>query len=109
MEIRPQRGGRIASLRLAGEELLDRGIGVDDPHALGFVEAGAWGWDEMVPNVAATDSLPDHGEAWRLPWEVMRAAGIEVALRCRGLVVPWELVRSVYLREALIAIYTYRN
>lgn len=109
MEIRPERGGRIVSLRLDGEELLDQGIGIDDPNASGFVEAGAWGWDEMVPNVAATDSLPDHGEAWRLRWEVVRAAGIEVALRCRGLVVPWELVRSVYLRDALIAIYTYRN
>jgi galactose mutarotase-like enzyme len=107
--MRPDRGGRITSLKLGGEELLDQGIGVDDPSAGGFVESGAFGWDEMVPNVEATESLPDHGEAWRLPWEVLRAAGIEVAMRCRGRVVPWELVRSVRLGDALIAVYSYRN
>src|SRR3989442_13041710 len=75
MEVRPERGGRITSLRLAGEELLDQGIGVDDHSAEGFVAGGAWGWDEMVPNVEAASypgpgpfegvELPDHGEAWR--------------------------------------------
>jgi len=107
--VRPERGGRITSLRLDGEELLDQGIGVDQPTANGFVEGGAWGWDEMVPNVEPTETLPDHGEAWRLPWRVTRAAGIELAMQCRGRLLPWELVRSIYLREALIAIYTYRN
>ena len=70
MDIRPERGGRITSLRLRGEELLDQGIGVDQPTAEGFVEAGAWGWDELVPTVEATGTLPDHGEAWRVPWAV---------------------------------------
>ena len=108
--MRPERGGRITSLRLRGEELLDQGIGVDDPSAPGFVEGGAWGWDEMVPTVDATDSLPDHGEAWRIPWQVTRAAGTELAMRCRGRVVPWELTRAIYLRDgAVVAVYTYRN
>src|SRR5260370_35096100 len=71
MAIQPERGGRIISLRLDGEELLDQGIGIDQPTANGFVEAGARGWDEMVPNVGPTDTLPAHGEAWRLPWEVI--------------------------------------
>lgn len=106
---RPERGGRITSLKLDGQELLEQGIGVDVPGADGFVESGAFGWDEMVPNVEATSTLPDHGEAWRLPWSVMRAGGIELAMRCRGRVVPWELVRSLYLREAVVAIYTYTN
>ena len=75
VEIRPERGGRVTSLRLVGQELLDQGIGVDDPSAAGFVAAGAWGCDEMVPIVEPTDALSDHGEAWRLPWRVMRAAG----------------------------------
>ena len=67
MDIKPERGGRITSLRLRGEELLDQGIGVDQPTAEVFVDAGAWGWDEMVPTVEATGTLPDHGEAWRVP------------------------------------------
>jgi hypothetical protein len=110
MEIRPERGGRITSLRLDGEELLDQGIGVDQPTAKGFVEGGAFGWDEMVPNLEATDTLPDHGEAWRLPWDVLRKAPIELSMRCRGRLVPWELVRSTYLRDDSVDfVYTYRN
>jgi hypothetical protein len=105
MEIRPERGGRITSLRLDGEELLDQGIGVDQPTANGFVEGGAFGWDEMVPNLEPTDSLPDHGEAWRLPWEVLGNGG----MRCRGRLVPWELERAVALGEAVNVTYAYRN
>ena len=77
LEVRPERGGRITSLRLDGEELLDQGIGVDEPGTAGFVESGAWGWDEMVPTVDATETLPDHGEAWRLPWTVDEAGAGE--------------------------------
>ena len=106
---RPERGGRITSLRLGGEELLDQGIGVDQPTADGFVEAGAWGWDEMVPNVAPTDSLPDHGEAWRLPWTVTEHEERLVAMRCSGRLVPWELTRTIELRNDVLVSYVYRN
>src|ERR1700730_573966 len=97
LEVRPGRGGRITSLRLDGEELLDQGIGIDEPGALGFVEGGAWGWDEMVPTVDATDTLPDHGEAWRIPWHVDGESASSVDMRCVGRVVPWELVRRIGL------------
>ena len=103
--VRPERGGRITSLRLDGEELLDQGIGVDQPTAKGFVEGGAFGWDEMVPNLEPTDALPDHGEAWRLPWEVVGPG----AMRCRGRLVPWELERRISLGEAVDVQYVYRN
>jgi galactose mutarotase-like enzyme len=110
MEIRPDRGGRIASLRLDGEELLDRGIGIDEPQASGFVEAGAWGWDEMVPNVAATNSLPDHGEAWRLPWFVVESSVEAAAMTCSGRALPWTLERSIELRRSVVSIsYRYTN
>jgi galactose mutarotase-like enzyme len=105
MEIRPERGGRITSLRLDGEELLDQGIGVDQPTAKGFVEGGAFGWDEMVPNLEPTETLPDHGEAWRLAWDVLE----DGAMRCRGRLVPWELERRIELRADVFARYTYRN
>ena len=103
--VRPERGGRITSLRLDGEELLDQGIGVDQPTAKSFVEGGAWGWDEIVPNLEPTDELPDHGEAWRLPWEVLD----EGLMRCRGRLVPWELQRRIELDEAVKVAYQYRN
>ncbi len=116
MEIQPEHGGRIISLRLAGEELLDQGIGVDDPSAVGFVAAGARGWDEMVPCVDASlypgpgpfegVELPDHGEAWRLPWTVVDDATLE----CTGRVLPWRLQRRVELGELAVRLaYTYRN
>ncbi|MHB8588876.1 MAG: hypothetical protein ACYDA0_08505 [Candidatus Dormibacteraceae bacterium] len=108
--VRPERGGRITSLRLDGEELLEQGIGIDDPHAVGFVEGGAWGWDEMVPTLDATESLPDHGEAWRLPWEVIAASGGSSVMRCTGRVVPWELSRRIELDGDRVRVsYAYTN
>ncbi len=114
--IQPERGGRIISLRLAGEELLDQGIGVDDPTQAGFVAAGPRGWDEMVPCVDASRypgpgsfegvELPDHGEAWRLPWTVIDDATLE----CAGRVLPWRLRRRVELGEHAVRLgYSYRN
>lgn len=105
MAIRPERGGRITSLRLDGEELLDQGIGVDQPTAQGFVEGGAFGWDEMVPNLEPTDSLPDHGEAWRLPWEVLGPG----AMRCAGRLVPWQLERRIDIDNSVYVEYVYTN
>lgn len=116
IEIRPERGGRIVSLHLAGEELLDQGIGIDDPSAVGFVAAGAAGWDEMVPNIDVARypgsgpfggiELPDHGEAWRLPWSVIDDSTME----CAGRVLPWRLRRTIDAGESALHLdYVYTN
>jgi galactose mutarotase-like enzyme len=116
----PKRGGRITSLRLRGAELLDQGIGIDDPAADGFVAAGAWGWDEMVPNVDASSYpgtgplagtlLPDHGEAWRLPWSVLDEVGNAGSMECVGRVLPWRLFREISLTDSAVRLeYVYRN
>lgn len=105
-----QRGGRITSLRHGGRELLDQGIGVDSAGTEDFVAAGAWGWDEMVPNIEAAGGLPDHGEAWRLRWEVIDADRTSCRMRCRGQVVGWELERRLVLAGDVIrAEYRYTN
>jgi galactose mutarotase-like enzyme len=110
LTLRPERGGRIVSVRLNGAELLDQGIGVDRPDAAGFVEGGAWGWDEMVPNLEATERLPDHGEAWRTPWTVVESSTVSALLRATGRLVAWELVRQIELTPASIrAGYVYTN
>jgi galactose mutarotase-like enzyme len=120
LEVRPERGGRITSLRLGGEELLDQGIGVDDAAAAGFVDAGAWGWDEMVPNVEPCrypgpgpwlgTELPDHGEAWRLEWSATAVEGHIATMSCSGGLLPWKLERRVELTErAVRATYRYSN
>ena len=107
--IRPERGGRITSLKLRGEELLDQGIGVDKPHAAGFVEGGAWGWDEMVPNLEATDALPDHGEAWRLRWNVLEVDATSAVMDAFGRLVSWHLTRTIALGDEVRVSYVYRN
>lgn len=120
LEVSPERGGRITSLRLGGEELLDQGIGVDDPAADGFVAAGARGWDEMVPTVDplpypaasawAGIELQDHGEAWRLPWAVTAETAASATMECSGLQLPWRLERRIELRDREVHVdYAYRN
>ena len=107
-------------MRLASEELLDQGIGVDDPTASDFVAAGAWGWDDMVPNLKAAAypgagewagvALPDHGEAWRLPWSVREHDGTSVSMECFGRLLPWSLTRRIELHPRAVRLtYTYSN
>jgi len=110
VSILPERGGRITSLRLGGVELLDQGIGVDDPAAEHFVQGGAFGWDEMIPNLEPTDGLPDHGEGWRLKWSVVDAGQAHAVMRCSGRLVPWDLVRRIELSgRRLRATYVLSN
>ena len=109
MDIRPERGGRITSLRLRGEELLDQGIGIDQPTADGFVDGGAWGWDEMVPTVEATGTLPDHGEAWRVPWAVVSENSMSCVMSCEGRALPWRLERRVEVGDVVRITYVLSN
>jgi galactose mutarotase-like enzyme len=109
LEVLPERGGRITALRLGGEELLDQGIGLDDPNAVDFVAGGAQGWDEMVPNVEATASLPDHGEAWRAPWVVQAEGGSSNVMSCLGRLVPFELRRRIDVGDRVRVNYIYTN
>jgi len=113
MEILPERGGRIKSLRLRGVELLDQGVGRDDPAAAGFVEGGAQGWDELVPTVDASKwrevELPDHGEAWRLPWRVVASDESSCAMECDGRALPWRLERTIEVGKTIRATYRLSN
>jgi galactose mutarotase-like enzyme len=120
LSVTPDRGGRITSMRLRGEELLDQGIGADDPSTEYFVAAGASGWDEMVPNVDASTypgpghwagiQLPDHGEAWRLQWSVLEESAGSASMECIGKVLPWRLRRRIGFTERAVRVdYTYRN
>lgn len=109
LDVRPERGGRIASLRLDGHELLDQGIGVDQTTADGFVESGAQGWDEMVPNLDPTGVLPDHGEAWRVPWAVVSSDASSCVMTSAGRVVPWRLQRRIVLGEVVRLDYELSN
>lgn len=72
----PELGGKVVSLLTeAGVELLvnrDLVPALPIPGAR-FVDAPLGGWDECVPTIDECSGpdqslLPDHGEAWRVPW-----------------------------------------
>lgn len=68
-------GGRITSLIAHGHEWLAPSAPRGAHES--FVAAGTGGWDEVAPTVRAV-TLPDgtvlrdHGDAWRVPWAVLR-------------------------------------
>ncbi len=74
-----------------------------------FAEQDMAGWDEMFPTILACPypgpgpqhgiPLPDHGEAWALPWEVTRAAEGELTLTLRGRALPYRLTRTATLGQ----------
>ncbi len=78
------------------------------------------GWDEMIPTIVACPypaegpfhgaSLPDHGEAWTLPWEDAGSNEGEIALALSGRALPYYLRRVLSLRDdRLVLSYDLRN
>lgn len=111
----PALGGKLASLRVQSkdrtDELLQSALHPYAPrtHTMGFSEADASGWDECLPSVAdctleteaGTASVPDHGDLWRVPWQVLNASEDSATLRANCFSLPLQLTRSVILSESL--------
>jgi len=78
------------------------------------------GWDEMFPTIVACPypgpgphhgvALPDHGEAWQLPWSVAQSEG-ELRLTLTGRALPYRLTRAASLvaPDTLCLRYTLEN
>jgi len=74
----PQFGGKIASIRVKGHELLQAPLAAVAPRtrSMAFDAGDASGWDECLPSVAACTvetasgpvPIPDHGDLWRVEW-----------------------------------------
>jgi galactose mutarotase-like enzyme len=65
-----------------------------------FTDHDMAGWDEMFPTIVACPSphdpsvtLPDHGEAWALAWDVLSAAENWLELQVQGRALPYQLTR----------------
>jgi galactose mutarotase-like enzyme len=118
LTVLPERGAKIASLyhRPTGTELLwqpdgDAAEGGLAP-GIPFDADQAWGWDEMFPAIHAERfeeengrriTVPDHGEVWTLPWEVLRAGGeSSITLRVTGASLPYELTRRTTVIDATV-------
>jgi galactose mutarotase-like enzyme len=75
----PRFGGKIASIRVGGHELLQAPLAPIAPRteSMPFDDSDASGWDECLPSVAAcrvqtaagTAEIPDHGDLWRVEWQ----------------------------------------
>src|SRR5665213_68842 len=80
LTILPEFGGKIASLRWKGRELLQTPLLPIQPRTqtMSFDEADASGWDECLPSVSACSvptaagltRIPDHGDLWRVAWKI---------------------------------------
>jgi galactose mutarotase-like enzyme len=115
--VRPDLGGKIASILIGDRELLQsplRPYGTRS-RSMSFDAADASGWDECLPSVAGCRvmtakgqvNVPDHGDLWRVEWEPAGAASSrkqdaeqsEVTLRGKCFSLPLALERSLRLSE----------
>jgi hypothetical protein len=103
--ILPALGGKIASLKKNGIELLQQPLRSYAPRTLtmGFEESDASGFDECLPSVAACEiespfggiAIPDYGEFWRLQCEVDAHSSSAARLSATGTVLPLRLERTL--------------
>lgn len=112
----PRFGGKIASIRVGAQELLQAPLAPIAPrsHTMLFDDSDASGWDECLPSVAAcrvqtaagTAEIPDHGDLWRVEWEAQGTGSREqgagdrsLALIGRCFSLPLQLERKLELDE----------
>ena len=119
----PKVGGKIASIRIGERELLQTPLAPIAPRTqtLGFDEGDASGWDECLPSVAACSveteagiaEVPDHGDLWRVEWEVQGIGNREqgtkadcgsdapVTMTGKCFSLPLEMKRGIALSETV--------
>jgi galactose mutarotase-like enzyme len=115
LTVLPQLGGKIASIRIGDQELLQAPLGplTNRTRTMSFDAGDASGWDECLPSVAACAvstaegmaQVPDHGDLWRVAWETLepetpeRGSEATVALRGQCFSLPLALERTLTLME----------
>ena len=114
VEVLPALGGKIASMRRDGIELLQQPLRPYAPRNLtmGFEQSDASGIDECLPSVAACDvntaagvaHVPDHGEFWRLPCAVEQLNPASARLTATGSVLPLRFERTLEVEDDALRI-----
>lgn len=107
--LQPAFGGKVASIRVRGHELLQQPLApvAARTRMMSFDAGDASGWDECLPSVAAcavytaagSAQVPDHGDLWRVAWDVIQANQASATLRGRCFSLPLELERTLTLSE----------
>lgn len=113
-EVLPGFGGKIASLqwRGTGTELLQAPLGpyreraAHGGEAMPFDQSDAGGWDECLPTVAGcrygAQVVPDHGDLWGVPWQVVAASPSEATLTAETASLPLRFTRRIALEGAML-------
>jgi galactose mutarotase-like enzyme len=111
LSVLPEFGGKIASIKVNRNELLQAPLApvALRTHDMPFDAGDASGWDECLPSVAACTvptakgpaRIPDHGDLWRVPWREINGDSSEASLqlRARCFSLPLELNRRLALSE----------
>jgi galactose mutarotase-like enzyme len=74
---------------------------------MSFADSDASGWDECLPSVAECTvataagqvSIPDHGDLWRIPWQVLEITEDSATLRAKCFSLPLQLTRTILLTQ----------
>ena len=115
-EVLPEFGGKIRSLKWLtnGVELLQPPVGPYRRHnesggsPVSFAQSDAGGWDECLPSVASCQvdgvSIPDHGDIWGYPCQVLHADDTDVKLLTRTASLPFAFTRTLHLSDASLEI-----
>jgi galactose mutarotase-like enzyme len=112
LTVMPALGGKIASLTLHGQQLLQAPLSnyALRTQTMSFDAGDASGWDECLPSVAActvqTEAGPtevsDHGDLWRVQWqETAERSPAQSSLALQGscFSLPLTLERTLQLSE----------
>lgn len=109
VNIFPRLGGKIASILVKGHELLQTPIHPYGPRnkTMGFNEGDASGWDECLPTVSGctvpTANGPvdttDHGDLWRVEWDLLAQTANSITLRGECFTLPLALERKLTLTQ----------
>jgi galactose mutarotase-like enzyme len=107
--ILPKLGGKIASIRIKGRELLQAPLAPYGPRTqtMPFDAGDASGWDECLPSVAAcaveaaagAANVPDHGDLWRVAWKPIATSAHSATFRGECFSLPLVVERTAALNE----------
>jgi galactose mutarotase-like enzyme len=114
VEIIPAMGGKIASIQALPEkeELLQQPLRPFGPRTrdMAFDQGDASGYDECVPSVSGCEvhgpagsiTIPDHGDFWRLPFNVIGADESHATLEATGFSLPLRFQKTIHLSGDLL-------
>jgi len=112
--VAPELGGKVISLiGPDGVDRLSRSTRAYRPRTMDmpYGDSEFDGLDEIFPTLATvpagpeTPAIPDHGDAWRLPWHTIDGPGLTLSVD--GKVLPYRLTRSITIEQETVT-FSYR-